>query len=110
MRSASRVSTTRRASALGRVSRAPREFSAARNYRYRRPGGGGQDQQHRVARRFSSIRTAFSLMGLMVMAMLFREVFGEVGTDPPRFAGARRPACPHGTQWPTDIAGRGGRS
>ena len=26
---------------------------------------------------------AFSLMGPMVMAMLFREVFGEVGTDPP---------------------------
>jgi hypothetical protein len=25
-------------------------------------------------------------------------------------AGARRPARPHGTQWPTDIAGRGGRS
>ena len=26
---------------------------------------------------------AFSLMGPMVMAMLFREVFGEVGADPP---------------------------
>ena len=26
---------------------------------------------------------AFSLMGPMVMAMLFREVFGEVATDPP---------------------------
>jgi AcrR family transcriptional regulator len=26
---------------------------------------------------------AFSLMGPMVMAMLFREVFGEMGTDPP---------------------------
>jgi hypothetical protein len=26
---------------------------------------------------------AFSLMGPMVMAMLFREVFGRVGTNPP---------------------------
>jgi hypothetical protein len=49
---------------------------------------------------------AFSLMGPMVMAMRFREVFGGVGSNPPDFAGARRPACPHAAARPAAAIGR----
>src|SRR5215475_15498601 len=49
---------------------------------------------------------AFSLVGPMVMAMLFRQVFGGVCPDPPGLQGARRPAGPHGAARPTAARGR----
>jgi AcrR family transcriptional regulator len=54
---------------------------------------------------------AFSLMGPMVMAMLFREVFGRVGTDPPdlqALAGQHARTTLHGLLMPPtgDAANR----
>jgi len=56
---------------------------------------------------------AFSLVSPMVMAMLFRQVFGGVCPHPRGLQGARRPAGPHGAARPAAAHGRrmnGGRS
>jgi AcrR family transcriptional regulator len=55
---------------------------------------------------------AFSLIGPMVMAMLFREVFGGVGTDPPDLqvlAGQHARTALHGLLMPTSGGAADGR-